>query len=123
MQKMTVANKFDEVVNFITGDGQVSMSQDEIIDFLLDRKAKSIKKNVNRKLTERQIKNEEIKTVLFKVLADESKTVKDLMQMDEVVNADDNVTSARLSGILTQLVKNGEMKAIKDGKVNSYTVA
>lgn len=123
MQKMTVANKFDEVVNFITGDGQVSMSQDEIVEFLLDRKAKSIKKNGNRKLTERQIKNEEIKTILFKVLADDTKTVKDLMQMDEVVNSDDNVTSARLSGILTQLVKNGEMKAVKDGKVNSYTVA
>ena len=37
--KMTIAEKFDDVINFITGEGQVTLSQDEIVEFLYDRKA------------------------------------------------------------------------------------
>lgn len=120
MQKLTIANKFDEVVNFITGDGQVSMSQDEIIDFLLDRKAKSIKKGGTRKPTATQKENEVLKDVILEKMPSEPSTVTDLIHSIEELNG---FNTQKVSALVRQLVLAGKVKKEKEGKKTLFSLA
>jgi len=120
MQKLTIANKFDEVVNFITGNGQVSMSQDEIVEFLLDRRAKSIKKAGTRKPTATQKENEVLKDVILEKMPSEPSTITDLIHSIEELNG---FNTQKVSALVRQLVLAGKVKKEKEGKKTLFSLA
>ena len=120
MQKMTIANKFDEVVNFITGEGVCSMSQDEIVDFLLDRKAKSVKKVGSRKPTAKQKENEVVKAAILEGMTAEGATVTDLMAR---IPALEGLSNQKVSALLRQLVISGDVVKTIDGKKSLFALA
>lgn len=120
MEKMTIATKFDEVVKALNGEDSV-LTTEELVDFINDRKEKALKKHGNRKPTKRQVENAEISEKLLTMLTDEPITVKDMLATFDFGEVE--MTTQRLSGILTQLVKDNKVVADKSGKVNAYTVA
>lgn len=120
MQKMTIAQKFDDVVNFITGEGQVTLSQDEIVEFLLDRKDKAVKKAGNRKPTSTQKANEGIKAIILDNLTAEGQTVTELMQtVDDLAG----YSNQKLSAILRQMVIDGSVVKTVDKKKSYFSLA
>lgn len=120
MQKMTIAQKFDDVVNFITGEGQVTLSQNEIVEFLNDRKDKAIKKAGNRKPTSTQKANEGIKAIILDNLTAEGQTVTELQ-----ANTPDlaEYSNQKLSAILRQLVLDGSVVKTVDKKKSYFSLA
>jgi hypothetical protein len=127
-KKMTIADKFDEVVNFITGEGQVSLTQDEIVDFLYDRKAKAAAKAGSKKATDRQVENESLKGVILDALtgADDGLTVTEILSTDAVASfeTDAPLTNQRVTAVLRLMITNdGTVRKTKVGKVMRYFVA
>lgn len=117
--KMTIADKFDDVINFITGEGQVTLSQDEIVDFLYDRKDKVVKKGGSRKATARQKENEGIKATILEVLSNEGITVTALLGKMNV----EGLTNQRVSALLRQLILDGKVIKTVEGKKSYFSVA
>ena len=127
-KKMTIADKFDEVVNFITGEGQVSLTQDEIVDFLYDRKAKAAAKAGSKKETARQVENEGLKVAILDALtgADEGLTVTEILSTDAVAGfeTDAPLTNQRVTAVLRLMITNdGSVRKTKVGKAMRYFVA
>jgi hypothetical protein len=120
MQKMTIAQKFDDVVNFITGEGQVTLSQDEIVEFLLDRKDKAIKKAGNRKPTSTQKANEGIKAIILDNLTTAGQTVTELQDSTPDLAVYSN---QKLSAILRQMVLDGSVTKTIDKKKSYFSLA
>ena len=117
--KMTIADKFDDVINFITGEGQVTLSKDEIVDFLYDRKDKAVKKGGSRKVTARQKENEGIKATILEVLTDKGITVTELLGKLDI----EDMTNQRASALLRQLVLDGKVVKTVEGKKSYFSVA
>ena len=119
MQKMTIADKFDEVVKALQGEDS-TMSVDEMVDFLTDRKDKAIKKASNRKPSAQQKENEGIKQIILDALTTEGKTVSEI-----IASTDDlaGFTNQRISALLRQLILADKVVKTKDGKKSLFALA
>lgn len=119
MQKMTIADKFDEVVKALDGEETI-LSTEELVDFIYDRKEKAQKKTGNRKPTANQKENEGFKATILDVLTTEGKTVSEIMAMNEELG---NLTNQRVSALLRQLILAGEVVKTKEGKKSLFALA
>ena len=119
MQKMTIAEKFEATINYINGE-DCSMSPDEIVDFLADRKDKAVKKAGNRKPSAQQKENEGIKQIILDSLTTEGKTVSEI-----IAGTDDlaGFTNQRISALLRQLILADKVVKTKDGKKSLFALA
>ena len=117
--KMTIAEKFDDVINFITDEGQVTLSKEEIVDFLNDRKIKAVKKGGSRKATARQKENEGVKDIIVANLTSEGQTVTALLGKMNI----EGLTNQRVSALLRQLVLDGKVIKTVEGKKSYFSVA
>ena len=119
MTKMTIANKFDEVVKALQGEAS-AMTVEEMVDFINDRKEKSVKKSSTKKTTAHQKENEGVKATILANLTSEGQTVTELMAS----SADfDGFTNQRLSALLRQLVIDGKVVKTIEGKKSYFSVA
>jgi hypothetical protein len=124
MEKLTIANKFDEVVKILSGEASV-FSAEDAIKFLNDRKAKATRKNGSRKETARQKENGVLKEVILKVLADAESgmTVTQILATEPVKNFDSDValSNQRVTAVLQQMIRiDGTVHKEKDGKSMMY---
>jgi hypothetical protein len=119
MQKMTIADKFDEVVKALQGEDS-AMSVDEMVDFIIDRKDKAVKKASNRKPSAQQKENEGIKQTILDVLTTEGKTVSEIIASTEDLAG---FTNQRISALLRQLILADKVVKTKDGKKSLFALA
>lgn len=119
MQKMTIADKFDEVVKALDGE-ETTLSIEELVDFIYDRKEKAQKKASNRKPTATQKENEGIKDTILGVLSTEGKTVSEIMASDDALAG---LSNQKVSALLRQLVLAEKVVKTKDGKRALFSVA
>ena len=119
MQKMTIADKFDEVVKALDGV-ETTMTKEELVDFIYDRKDKAVKKASNRKPSAQQKENEGIKQIILDVLTTEGKTVSEI-----IASTDDlaGFTNQRISALLRQLILANKVVKTKDGKKSLFALA
>jgi len=118
MTKMTIAEKFDEVVKALSGEKSV-MSVEDMVDFINDRKEKAVKKGSSRKQTARQKENEGVKDTILKTLTNEGITVTDLLGKLDI----EGMTNQRASALLRQLVLDGKVVKTVEGKKSYFSVA
>ena len=119
MQKMTIADKFDEVVKALDGV-ETTLSHEELVEFIYDRKEKAQKKAGNRKPTATQKENEGFKATILDVLTTEGKTVSEIMAMNDELG---NLSNQRVSALLRQLILTGEVVKTKEGKKSLFALA
>jgi hypothetical protein len=124
-KKITIAEKFDEVVKVLSGETS-TMSTDELVEFINDRKAKAQKKNSSRKETERQKENSVLKGVILKALdnADEGMTVTEIIGTPEVKGfaTDTPLSTQRVTAVLQQMIRiDNTVTKEKDGKSMKYS--
>lgn len=119
MTKLTIADKFDEVVKALNG-AETVLSHEELVDFINDRKDKATKKSANRKLTAQQKENEELKNAIVDGLSTDGATVTDLMKS---IPALEGLSNQRVSALLRQLVIDGKAVKTKEGKKSLFAIA
>ena len=119
MQKMTIADKFDEVVKALQGEDS-TMSVDEMVDFLVDRKEKAQKKASNRKPTAQQKENEGLKAIILDGMTTEGQTVSEIMASNPDLAG---LTNQRVTALLRQLKLAKKVVKTKDGKKSLFALA
>jgi len=119
MQKMTIADKFDEVVKALDGV-ETTMTKEELVDFIYDRKEKAQKKASTRKPTTQQKENEGFKENILDTLTAEGKTVSEIIASNDDLAG---LTNQRVSALLRQLVLAGKVVKTKDGKKSLFAIA
>lgn len=116
MQRVTIADKFDEVVKALQGEA-TTMSTEDMVAFIEDRKAKATAKSGNRKPTATQKANEAIKENILATLGTEGKTASEVM-IEQGLGS-----NQKASALLRQLVLDGKVRKEKDGESTKfYTV-
>ena len=119
MTKMTIATKFDAVVNLLNGEAS-ALSVEEAVEFLNDRKEKAVKKAGTRKPTAQQKENEGYKATILDILSTEGKTVTEIMASDDTLGG---LSNQRVSALLRQLILTGEVVKTKEGKKSLFAIA
>lgn len=110
---MTIATKFDEVAKALQGEA-TSMSIEEMVDFINDRKAKAQAKASSRKMTATQKENEALKAQILDILTADGVTATQVMT--EVGLA----SNQKASALLRQLVLDGKARKDKNGKSTKF---
>ena len=118
MTKMTIAEKFDEVAKALAGE-KSTMSVEDMVEFINDRKEKAVKKAGSRKQTARQKENEGVKDVILKTLTDKGITVTELLGKLDI----EDMTNQRASALLRQLVLDGKVVKTVEGKKSYFSLA
>ena len=96
--------------------------RNDLVDFFKSRIEMLEKKATNKKPTKEQEANVERKAESLKVLTDEGVTVTDLIKKSEYLTANE-VSVARATALLTQMVKDKTVVNYKDGKKSLYKLA
>ena len=121
MTKVTIADKFDALADYIqNGEHSIFPTPEDAIEIINDRKEKAMKKAGNRKPTTQQKENEMIKESILDVLSNEGITV------TQIISASDDLsglTNQRISALLRQLVLAGKVVMTKEGKKSLFTIA
>jgi predicted Rossmann fold nucleotide-binding protein DprA/Smf involved in DNA uptake len=121
MTKVTIADKFDALADYIqNGENSIFPTPEDAIEFINDRKEKAMKKSDNRKPTAQQKENEGFKENILDVLTSEGKTVSEIIAMSDDLSG---LTNQRVSALLRQLVLAGKVVKTKEGKKSLFTIA
>ena len=121
MTKVTIADKFDALADYIqNGENSIFPTPEDAIEFINDRKEKAMKKAVNRKPTAQQKENEGFKESILDVLTSEGKTVSEIIAMSDDLSG---LTNQRVSALLRQLVLAGKVVKTKEGKKSLFAIA
>ena len=121
MEKLTISNKFDAVINLLNGEESV-LSVEDAVEFLEDRKAKSKRKAGTRKPTATQKENEVYKDLIVEKLSNSElpMTVTDIIKSVDELNG---FNTQKISALTRQLVLAGKIKKEKDGKKTVFSIA
>lgn len=121
MTKVTIADKFDALADYIqNGENSIFPTPEDAIEFINDRKEKAMKKAGNRKPTAQQKENEGFKESILDVLTSEGKTVSEIIAMSDDLSG---LTNQRVSALLRQLVLAGKVVKTKEGKKSLFAIA
>lgn len=119
MEKMTIANKFDEVIALLNGE-ESALSVEDAVDFINDRKEKAQKKAGNRKPTATQKENEVLKDAILDVLTDKGITISDMLK---TIPKLEGYSNQKVSALMRQLVLSGKVVRVKEGKTTLFALA
>lgn len=111
MQKVTIKEHFVEVAEVLRG-----VEREDLAEFIEGRIAILDKKSENKKATAKQVENEGIKADILAALEGRSVTVGELVKEFEL-------SSQKLSALLTQLVKDGKVVRNVEKKVAYFSLA
>lgn len=111
MQKVTIKEQFVEVAEVLR-----NIEREDLAEFIEGRIAILDKKSENKKATAKQNENEGIKADILARLEGRSVTVGELVK-------EMGFSSQKLSALLTQLVKGGEVVRTVEKKVAYFSLA
>ena len=113
MTKVTIKDQFVEVAEVLRG-----IDREDLATFIDGRVAILDKKSANKKATAKQEENEVLKTRILDTLTAEDKafTVGELIKVFEV-------SSQKMSALLTQMVKDGAVTRTVEKKVAYFKAA
>ena len=117
--KVTIKDKFNEVIAMVDENATLSDGT-RVVDFLADRAAKFVKKS-SGKASKNQVENEGIKDIILEVLTNlgTEVTVSTLIKSDERLG---ELSSSKITSLLTQLKNEGRVVNRKDKKSSLYSV-
>ena len=111
MQKVTIKEQFVEVAEVLRG-----VERADLAEFIEGRIAILDKKSENKKATAKQVENEGIKADILTALEGRTATVGELVKEFEL-------SSQKLSALLTQLVKDNKVVRNVEKKVAYFSLA
>lgn len=110
MQKVTIKEQFVEVAEVLRG-----IERADLAEFIEGRIAILDKKSESKKATAKQVENEGIKSDILTALEGRTVTVGELVK-------EFNLSSQKLSALLTQLVKDGKVVRTVEKKVAYFSL-
>lgn len=117
--KITLAQKYDAIIEAIADMDIVFDDGTSAIDFLADRKSKLSKAGSSKAAEKKKADNENLKDIVVTALADAKLRVSDIVKLPAIAERD--LSSSKVTYLLGSLVKDGRVERSTDKKVAFYS--